>query len=140
MFLKPYGYTNHVVWWDICISMYDESAPTDGEHWEVGYKWAINESVLFENDCSYSSRKDGHLEDIRPYQFHQAPTGVTWENERSLGEWWRQVKLISPEWLQDLLSPMRSVSRWSWRTQRSIDCFLDKHWWQMPTYPRRWEW
>jgi hypothetical protein len=139
MFLKPFGYTNQVQWWDICAPYFadDMSVPDSGEYIEVKYKWAIHESVLWENDCSYSSRKDGHIEHITPYQFYQAPEGVEWENECSLAEWWRQLEFVSPQWLQPFLNPTRSINRWWFWKQRSIEAFLDTHWWHMPTYERR---
>lgn len=137
MFLKPYGYTNEVSWWDICADYYEEGAPTSGEDIVVGYKWCIHPDILWENDASYSSRKDGHIEHITPYAFHQAPDGVTWENECSLGEWWRQVEVLSPEWLKPLVNPHRAISRWWFWKQRAIDRFLNENWWDMPTYRRR---
>ena len=138
MFLKPYGYTIQTSWWDICNEQYDQ--PTSGETFRTGYFWCITPDILWENDCSYSSRKDGSISEITPYLFHQTPEGVTFENNCSLGEWWRQVEYLSPGWLKPIINPSQSISRWWFWKQRSIDRWMNENWWELPTYQRRRRW
>ena len=111
MFFKPYGYTNEIYWWDIVSHHYDPSTPESGESLITGYKWCLHPSILWENECSYSSRKDGHIENINPYLFHETPQGVEWENQRSITEFFRQLKVLTPyNWKWIWMNPIDSIS------------------------------
>ena len=134
---QPYGYVTEGEWWDICIAMYDEDAPTHGEYIRTAYKWVIHKDILWENDCSYSSRKDGDISTITPYQFNFEPIGVKWENQPTLGEFMRQLKYLTPYEHQWVFTPFKSfLHNYRWNIQPMIDRWLNNNWWNIPQYPR----
>lgn len=129
MFLHLYRFEQTHTWHDICVAQWDPEAETSGVDHIVGYTWAISPEVIRRHDGGWHSRKDSsYTETTLVERVGAVPLGEKPDNQPSFREWKRQLRDITPEWLDPFLFP---VSFWRYRAGWLLKSKLQdiRRWW-----------